>query len=119
MESKKPVVAAAGWATLSCVISLTDDAQLDIAELKKLLQRVGGTIHDQADPVKSTMNRFVIALGTYVKPLTAEAIATAKRMGTITIDVGDTACKVPSAAEYIDKAKAHGVIGKKRKTVKC
>jgi 3-methyladenine DNA glycosylase AlkD len=119
MESKKPVVAAAGWATLSCVLALTDDAHLDIAELKNVLRRIERTIQDQPDPVKSAMNHFVIALGTYVKPLMAEAIATAKRMGTISIDVGDTACKVPSAAEYIGKAKTRGAIGKKRKTVKC
>jgi 3-methyladenine DNA glycosylase AlkD len=119
IESKKPVVAAAGWATLSCVISLIDDAQLDIAELKKRLQRVEKTIQTQPDTVKSAMNRFVIALGIYVQPLTADAVTTAKRIGALTIDVGDTACKVPLASEYINKAKTRGAIGKKRKTVKC
>jgi 3-methyladenine DNA glycosylase AlkD len=119
VESKKPVVAAAGWATLSCVIALTDDAQLDIAALKNVLRRIEKNIQDQPDPVKSSMNRYVIALGTYVKPLTADAIATAKRIGKLSIDVGDTACKVPSAAEYIGKAKTRGAIGKKRMTVKC
>jgi 3-methyladenine DNA glycosylase AlkD len=119
MESKKPVVAAAGWATLSCVISLTDDAQLDMAVLKNRLLQVEKTIRAQPDTVKSAMNRFVIAVGTYVKDLTAEAIAAAKRIGTLSIDVGDTACQVPLAAEYIDKAKTRGAIGRKRKTVKC
>lgn len=119
MESKKPVVAAAGWATLSCVISLTEDAQLDIAELRKLLQRVEKGIHEQPDTVKSAMNRFVIALGTYVRSLSAEAVASAKRIGMVSIDVGETSCKVPSAPEYINKAKTRGAIGKKRKTVKC
>jgi 3-methyladenine DNA glycosylase AlkD len=119
IESKKPVIAAAGWATLSCVIALIDDAQLDMAELKSLLRRIETTIQGRPDPVKSSMNRFVIALGIYVKPLTTDAIATAKRMGAVVIDVGDTACKVPSAAEYIGKAKTRGAIGKKRKTVKC
>jgi 3-methyladenine DNA glycosylase AlkD len=119
MDSKKPVVAAAGWATLSCVLALTTDDQLDAKQLKKLLEHVEKTIADQPSEVRSTMNRFVIALGSYFKPLTAQAIAAAKRIGKVSVDVGDTACKVPSAAEYINKAKSRGAIGAKRKTVKC
>ena len=34
-------------------------------------------------------------------------------------DVGDTACKVPLASEYIAKAEAAGRLGRKRKTAKC
>jgi hypothetical protein len=30
-----------------------------------------------------------------------------------------TACKIPDAGEYIRKAQDKGVIGKKKKTVKC
>ena len=33
--------------------------------------------------------------------------------------MGDTACKVPDAHDYIEKAREKGAIGKKRKTVKC
>jgi hypothetical protein len=35
------------------------------------------------------------------------------------VDMGGTACKVPGAADYINKVKAHGGLGKKKKTVKC
>jgi len=35
------------------------------------------------------------------------------------VDVGGTACKVPLADEYIDKAIDKGRIGKKRKTARC
>lgn len=119
IESTKPVVAAAGWATLSGVVALTADEHLDIKALQQLLQRVEKTGAKQPDCVRSAMNRFVIALGSYVKALNSEALQAAKRMGTITIDVGDIACKVPSAVEHINKAKLRGTIGKKRKTVKC
>jgi hypothetical protein len=33
--------------------------------------------------------------------------------------MGGTACKVPDAAEYIQKVQKRGAIGKKRKTTKC
>jgi 3-methyladenine DNA glycosylase AlkD len=119
IEAKKPVVAAAGWSTLGCVVALTDDTQLDLAQLKKLLQRVQKTIHDQSDEVRYAMNGFVIALGSYVASLTADALAAAAKIGVVTVDMGDTACKVPAAAEYIKKVEKHGSLGKKRKTVKC
>jgi hypothetical protein len=33
--------------------------------------------------------------------------------------MGDTACKVPFAPDYIRKVNQRGAIGKKRKTAKC
>jgi 3-methyladenine DNA glycosylase AlkD len=118
IESKKEGVAAAGWSTLSCVVSLIDDSKLDVKQLEKLLQRVMKTIHDQPNRVRYAMNGFVISLGSYVKPLTADAIAAGKSMGEVTVNMGNTACKVPDAAAYIKKVKANGSLGKKRKTVK-
>jgi hypothetical protein len=61
----------------------------------------------------------VICLGAYVQPLSAEAIAAGKKIGPVTIDMGGTACKVPLAVEYIQKAIDRGSLTKKKKTVKC
>ena len=65
------------------------------------------------------MNGFVIAVGCYVKPLTDRAIATGAKLGTVKVDMGGTACKVPSVAESIQKIRARGTLGKKRKSAKC
>jgi hypothetical protein len=65
------------------------------------------------------MNGFVIAVGTYVKSLTEVALETAAKVGTVSVDVGDTACKVPNAQDAIHKVEQRGTIGKKRKTAKC
>lgn len=65
------------------------------------------------------MNLFVISLGTYVRDLTDLAVETAKKVGPVSVDMGETACKVPDAVEYIQKVRDRGSIGKKRKTVKC
>jgi putative intracellular protease/amidase len=119
IDSKKDTVASAGWATLGCLVALIDDNALDMAQLKKLLQRVATTIHQQPNDVRSVMNHFVISLGSYVKPLTSDALAAAKVIGEVYVDMGDTACKVPDAAAYIKKVKAKGALGKKRGTVKC
>ncbi len=47
IESDKEKVASAGWSTLSNLVGIKDDAELDLPELKKLLQRVQKTIHRQ------------------------------------------------------------------------
>ena len=119
IESKKPGVAAAGWSTLGCLVAVKDNADLNILELKKLLQRVQNTIHDQPDRVRASMNHFVIALGIYVKPLGDAAIACAEKIGKVKVDVGDTNCKIPFAPEYIQKGIKRNPTGKKRETARC
>lgn len=87
--------------------------------MKRLLQRVQKTIHDAPNLVRYAMNSFVICVGSYVKPLNELALKTAATIGPVSVDMGNTACKVPSAMEYIRKVEKRGSIGKKRKTVKC
>jgi 3-methyladenine DNA glycosylase AlkD len=119
IDSSDEHIAAAGWSTLSNLVSLKPDNELDISSLKNLLSKVAKTIHTADNRVRSAMNGFIIAVGSYVTALTHDAIATAKNIGTVTIDKEGTACKVPDAVEYIIKAKDRGSLNKKKKTVKC
>lgn len=119
IESKKEHVAVTGWATLSSLVGIKDDTELDLAELKRLLLRVQKTLPKEPNRVRYAMNCFVIALGTYVQPLSDLALQTAQKIGEVSVDVGDTSCKVPYAPDYIEKVRKRGTIGKKRKTAKC
>jgi hypothetical protein len=119
IDSKTALIAAAGWGTLGSLVSIKEDAALDLAELKRLLQRVQKTIHQAPDAVRSQMNSFVIALGSYVQSLTDTAIQTGEKIGPVTVDMGNTACQVPFAPDSIRKVQKRGSIGKKRKTAKC
>ena len=119
IESRKESVAASGWATLSGLVATRDDSELDLEELKRLLRRVQETIHEQPNRARYAMNGFVIAVGSYVRALTDLALHTASKVGSVTVDMGGTACKVPAAAEYIRKVQKRGAIGRKRKTMKC
>ena len=119
IESKDPDIAAAGWNTLGNIVSLRPDAELDIKKIQALLQRIEKEIHNAPNRVRQCMNGFIITAGSYITTLTDKAIATANKIGAVTVDMNGTACKVPSAAEYIQKVKARGSIGKKKKTVKC
>jgi 3-methyladenine DNA glycosylase AlkD len=119
IDSKKENIASSGWATLSSLVAITEDKDLDLVELQKLLDRVQKTIQHQPNRVRYAMNGFVIAVGSYVKPLTAAAISAAEKMGPVSVEMGGTACKVPLATDYIEKVKQRGSLGKKRKTAKC
>ena len=111
--------AAAGWATLSGLVSVKPDTELDIPFLKSLLKKIPSIIHKAPNRVRYNMNGFIIAVGAYVTSLTNEAIAAAEKTGVVSVDMSGTACKVPDAAGYINKIKEKGSLGKKRKTVKC
>ena len=95
------------------------DEDLDINAYGQLLDKVANEIHNSQNRVCFTMNGFVIAIGIYIKDLTDKATAIASKIGKIAVDMNGTACKVPLATEYINKAIANGQIGKKRKTARC
>ena len=119
-EQREPKPAGVtGWAMMSSLVGIKDDAELDLAELKRLLLRVQKTFPKEQNRVRNAMNGFVIAVGTYVQPLSDFALQTAQKIGEVSVDVGDTSCKVPYAPDYIEKVKKRGAIGKKRKTAKC
>lgn len=119
IDSETDHIAAAGWATWSCLVSIKEDAELNLAGLSKLLDRVVRTIHQVPNDTRYQMNSFVISLGAYVRPLTESAKIAAEAIGRVTVDMGNTSCKVPFAPDYIRKVELRGSIGRKRKSAKC
>ncbi len=119
IQSKRESIASTGWCTYAGIVAMLPDEDLDLAEIKELLQRVVESIEAAAPRVRYTMNGFVISVGCYVKPLLKEAKAAAKKLGVVDVDMGETACKVPLATEYIKKVESMDRVGKKRKTMKC
>jgi 3-methyladenine DNA glycosylase AlkD len=119
IDSKKENTAQTGWTTLAGLVAITEDDALDMDELAELLDRVQATIHEQPNLARYAMNNFVIAVGSYVKELHRKAFQTGKAIGHVSVDMGNTACQVPYAPDYIEKVKQRGTIGKKRRTVRC
>jgi len=119
IKSKKEHLAASGWSTYAGLVSIKEDTALDLAEIENLLKTIVNEIHTAQNRVRYTMNTFVIAVGCYVKPLLKQAKAAAAQIGAVSVDMGETACKIPLATEYIAKVEAAGRLGKKRKTIRC
>lgn len=118
IESKNEAIASAGWQTYSSMVGIKDDADLDLAEIQSLLQRVAKSIHQQPNRVRYVMNSFVIAVACFVKPLHELATDTARDIGKVAVDLVG-ACKIPYAPDQIKKFEARSTIGKKRKSPKC
>ena len=119
IESDQEFIASAGWSTLSNLVALKPDSELNINILINLLNKVEKEIHSAQNRVRYSMNGFVIAVGSYVKELTKKAIIIGEKIGKVHVDMGGTACKVPLAPEYIQKVIARGNLGKKRKVARC
>ena len=119
IASPKEELATVGWNTYSLYVGITPDEDLDLDRLRDLLRHCAEDTKTAANRTRYTMNGFVIAVGSYVKPLLAEAKKAAKALGVVSVEMGSTACKVPLATEYIAKVEAMGRVGTKRKSARC
>ncbi|HEC61201.1 MAG TPA: DNA alkylation repair protein [bacterium] len=119
MKSKDEMTACAGWATYNAAISTMPAAELDLAEIDALLNHVEHSIHTAPNRVRYDMNNFIISVGIYIPELSEKARRMANSIGKVSVDVGNTACAVPYAPDYIAKALEKGKLGKKRKVARC
>lgn len=119
INSEEEMVAVCGWSTYSNYLSITPDDELDLDEISELLNKVEHKVHEERNRVRYVMNGFIISVGCYVPELKDEAKQVAEVIGKVHVDVGNTACKVPLATDYIKKVEARNQVGKKRKTCIC
>lgn len=95
----------AGWSLLGQL------AQRDVttheAFFEERLAEIVRTIHAAPNFEREHMNMVVVMIGGRSRGLRKAALAAAKRIGKVEIDHGDTACKTPDAAEYIEKGWAN------------
>lgn len=119
IKSDRESIAAAGWSTLSFYAGVSPDENIDLKAYSDLLDQVANEIDGAQNRVKHVMNAFVIAVGSYIESLTDKSITIATQIGKVEVHMGETACKVPLAKDYIKKVMDRGSIGKKRKTARC
>lgn len=119
IDSPKESIAESGWATLSNVVTTTADEKLPIKQIEALLNRIMKTIHSSQNHVRYAMNNFIICCGTFVAPLADNAVAAARKIGRVEVDMGNTDCQVPDAESYILKSRRGLPVAPKRKTTRC
>jgi 3-methyladenine DNA glycosylase AlkD len=119
IRSDREHIAAAGWCTLSNLLGIITTNAPDSNLIFSLLQEVKATIHQAPNRVRYAMNGFVIAAGASSAEFTPVALEVAAAIGKVSVNLGDTACKVPDASDYIRKIEAKGGVGKKKKMARC
>jgi len=83
------------------------DEELPDEYFEAHLRTIEKSIHGAKNYTRYAMNQAVIAIGVRNPNLTKMALAAAARIGKVSVDHGDTACKTPDAAAYIQKTLAH------------
>jgi 3-methyladenine DNA glycosylase AlkD len=106
-----------GWSTLANLLAIVPDDQIDKKLITRLLKRVEKELPKALNRTRYVMNSFVISVGGYVPELTDLALQIANKLGPVKVNVGNTACKVPFAPDYIEKMVSKGV--KKKKMARC
>jgi 3-methyladenine DNA glycosylase AlkD len=110
LASSDAALRATGWLLTGHLATLDEAA--DDAWFADRLAAIEKTIHGASNSEREAMNSTVIAIGGRNASLRKAATAAAKRIGPVEVDHGDTACKTPDAAAYIEKTWAHATAKK-------
>jgi 3-methyladenine DNA glycosylase AlkD len=102
----------AGW---NLIAILTGDESVPDSYFEPLIDTIEREIHGRKNRVRYAMNNALIAIGIRSERLRRKATAAAKKIGVVHVDHGETGCKTPDAASYIEKAVAYRMQREARK----
>lgn len=102
IQTEHEWIGRAGW-MLVAYLAMEKNSFSD-AYFKRLLTIIEKKIHHGKNFAKHAMNNALIAIGIRNKSLKEAAQQAAKRIGKVEVDHGETNCKTPDAALYIEKA---------------
>ena len=101
-KSKREYVSRLGWDLVT--LAARNDAELPDSYFDERLKEIESGIHQAPNLARSAMNGALIGIGLRNEGLKKKALAAAKKIGKVVVDHGDTSCKTPDAAAYIEKA---------------
>lgn len=76
-------------------------------QLQGYLKQIEQNIHSSPNWARYSMNWALISIGTYADGLKDASVKVAHKIGKVEVDHGETNCKTPDAASYIEKAYNH------------
>lgn len=105
LKSKDFAQRATAWALVGHLA--WRDAATSDAWLGERLAEIEKKIHAADNAEREAMNQALITIGCRSAALKKAALATARKVGKVDVDHGDTACTTPDAATSIEKAWAY------------
>ena len=103
-RSKDEWIGRAGWHLLGGLAMNANG--LPDSFFEPYLKKIEGAVHSAPNRTRDAMMGAVIAIGMRSDALEKKALASAKRIGKVEVDHGETGCKTPDAVAYIQKARA-------------
>lgn len=110
---------SAGWSCYCWLLGNRSDAEFNVNKIANMLDQVEKTIHESPNRTKSAMNNFIYTVGISYLPLHDKAVETAKAVGPVEIKRDKKKSSVLLASENIQKDVDRGLLGFKRKNVRC
>ncbi len=105
--------ASVGWFIVTC--SAEDPDVWSLEELHGLLDQIEAEIGERPNRVRHEMNGAMIVMALRDAGLRSSVLATAERIGPVKVDHGQTGCKTPEVAPYVERTLAHRAARSKRK----
>ena len=97
--------ASTGWFIVTCTAE--DPGVWSIEELRGLLGKIEVEIGQRPNRVRHEMNGALIVIALRDANLRHEVLAAAARIGPVKVDHGQTGCKTPDVAPYVERTLAH------------
>ncbi len=102
-KQKSDFARATGYSILTHILKEDPDA-LEELECLRILKEIEAEIHRSPNNARHAMVMAVISMGIYKPEISDEAIEAGERIGDVEVDHGETSCKTPKIAPYINKA---------------
>lgn len=103
MKSPDESTREMGYGILSARLKDDPDSISD-ADVERVLATIEKEIRRSPNWARYAMNGALISIGVFKPALRKQAIETARRIGKVDVDHGETSCKTPDAVPYIEKA---------------
>ena len=104
-DSPREWPASVGWFIVACTAEQTD--VWSTSELRGLVTQIESEIDERPNRVRHEMNGVLIAIALRDDNLRRSVLEVDSRIGPIVVDHGETGCKTPAIAPYIDRTLAH------------
>ena len=116
-DSPAEWTASTGWFIVTCTAE--DPEVWSVEELRGLLRQIEAGIDDRPNRVRHEMNGALIVLALRDEQLREDVLAAAARIGPVRVDHGQTGCKTPEVAPYVERTLAHRAAKAARQAAKA
>lgn len=104
-DSPREWPASVGWFIVACTAEQAD--MWSTSELRDLVTQIDTEIAERPNRVRHEMNGVLIAIGLRDESLRRLVLELDARIGPVEVDHGETGCKTPAIAPYIDRTLEH------------